>query len=162
MTLADADLDKRSERYAQELNLLATIAELAAGASDLRLARDLAIWWAHNLGVPLERLATVAQVSGQTVKRWSIKMDETRTLAANSFEQTGTYDYRCRKCEAWIPRGEPDWTDPATFLVPEDDETTNDEFQQELGEFRVRAELIWHRNGAVRWNPEIKWPPKMH
>ena len=38
------DLDKRSERSVLELNLLRTIAGLAAGASDLRLARDLAIW----------------------------------------------------------------------------------------------------------------------
>ena len=103
--------------------MLATITQLAAGASDLRLARDLAIWRAHNLGVPLERIATVAQVTGQTVKRWSSKMDETRTLAVNSFKRHGPIRYGCTQCHATV--GTPhDYADPEDWRNHLDRETT--------------------------------------
>ena len=38
----------------------------------------------------------------------------------------------------------------------------DDEFPQELPKFMCQAEMVWHHNATFHWNPETKWPPKMH
>ena len=78
-------------------------------------------------------------------------MDEIWTLAVDWFRLAAMQNYRCTRCEAWL-----DWTDPAFVLELEDDETTNDEFHQELDEFRARAEMIWHLNGHLPLEPRNK------